>query len=101
MAFALDGIRVLDLSRRASGAWCTRLLADFGAEVVMLEPPGGHPLRAIGSFSAARSSIPAAYMLANKRSVVLPEPASAYLNILQIGYIILYRHRELWDSLRF
>ena len=76
MADALDGIRVLDLSNRASGAWCTRLLADFGADVVLVEPPEGHALRRIGPFADDHSSIPAAYLLANKRSLVLEEAAS-------------------------
>jgi alpha-methylacyl-CoA racemase len=33
---ALDGIRVLDLSRLAPGPYCSMLLADFGADVVMV-----------------------------------------------------------------
>lgn len=42
----LQGIRVVDLSDRLSGAFCARLLADFGAAVTLAEPPAGHPLRA-------------------------------------------------------
>jgi crotonobetainyl-CoA:carnitine CoA-transferase CaiB-like acyl-CoA transferase len=37
----LDGLRVLDLSRLLPGPYCSRILADFGAEVVKIEPPGG------------------------------------------------------------
>lgn len=40
MNAALDGIRVLDLSRILSGPYCTMVLADFGAEVVKVERPG-------------------------------------------------------------
>jgi crotonobetainyl-CoA:carnitine CoA-transferase CaiB-like acyl-CoA transferase len=43
---ALGGLRVVDLTTTVPGAQATQLLADFGAEVVLVEPPGGSPLRA-------------------------------------------------------
>ena len=43
----LDGVRVLDLSRLIAGNMLSLQLADFGAEVIKIEPPGkGDPLRA-------------------------------------------------------
>ncbi len=42
----LDGIRVLELGQLIAGPFCTRLFAEFGAEVIKIEPPGtGDPLR--------------------------------------------------------
>ncbi|WP_261568338.1 CaiB/BaiF CoA transferase family protein [Frankia gtarii] len=50
----LAGIRVLDLSRLQPGAFCTRLLADLGAEVLRVEQPGsGDLLRTIPGAHAA------------------------------------------------
>ena len=43
---SLDGVRVLDLSRLVAGNTLTQVLADFGAEVIKVEPPAGDTLRA-------------------------------------------------------
>jgi len=43
---ALDGVRVLDLSRLFAGNLLTQILCDFGAEVIKVEPPDGDTLRA-------------------------------------------------------
>jgi crotonobetainyl-CoA:carnitine CoA-transferase CaiB-like acyl-CoA transferase len=43
---ALDGVRVLDLSRLVAGNTVTQVLADFGAEVIKVEPRAGDTLRA-------------------------------------------------------
>ena len=51
MTAALQNIRVLDLSRYVAGAYCAKLLASFGAEVIKVEPPvKGDPARAVGPF---------------------------------------------------
>jgi crotonobetainyl-CoA:carnitine CoA-transferase CaiB-like acyl-CoA transferase len=51
----LAGYVVVDLSTGIAGAYCTKLLADGGATVVKVEPPGGDPLR---RWSASGAEIP-------------------------------------------
>ena len=48
-AGALDGVRVIELAG-ALGEWCGRLLADMGADVIKIEPPGGGATRLVGPF---------------------------------------------------
>ena len=80
----MSTLRVLDLSEGAA-EWCGRILADLGAEVIRIEPPGGSPGR--------RDQIGFALRNANKAGVVLDldEPAgrSALLDLAADADILL------------
>jgi formyl-CoA transferase len=69
-AGALNGLRVIDVTQVMAGPFCTMMLADFGADVVKIEPPGGDSTRAmpgaIGTDSPAFNAVNR-----GKRSVVL------------------------------
>ncbi|HKV02347.1 MAG TPA: CoA transferase, partial [Ktedonobacteraceae bacterium] len=67
----LHGIRVIDLTRVLSGPFCTMTLADLGAEVIKIEPPGGDDTRQWGPpFASGESTY---YLSTNrsKKSIVL------------------------------
>ncbi|MEZ4553299.1 MAG: CoA transferase [Dehalococcoidia bacterium] len=46
----LDDVRVVDLTHYAMGPFATRVLADYGADVIKIERPGGDPARRLGPF---------------------------------------------------
>lgn len=75
MTRALTGLRVLDLSEGIAGAYCTKLLADFGADVLKVEPSGGDSLRALGPFPGDVVDLDRggmfAHLAAGKRSMVV------------------------------
>ena len=67
---ALDGIRVIDLTRILAGPFCTMLLADMGADVVKIETAAGDPVRGQGEMVDGHSAYFEQFNR-NKRSVVL------------------------------
>ncbi len=71
----LAGLKVVEICTTIAGPACTRLLGDFGADVIKIEPPEGDPVRQMGRHATSASgqdvSLYAASLLRNKRSVVL------------------------------
>ena len=80
MTGALSGLRVLEIARNVSGPYASRLLAEQGADIIKVEPPGGDPSRAYGPFpeddgNPEKSGL-FLHLNRNKRSIVL-DPSSA------------------------
>ena len=78
----LDGIRVLDLTSMISGPIAAMMLADQGADVIKIEPPGGDLVRSMGP---NRGGITSTFISANrsKRSLVLNLKTQAGKNVLR------------------
>ena len=71
----LQDIKVIDLTQNIAGPYCTKLLADYGADVIKVERPDGDPARRMGPFPGhephpERSGI-FLYLNPNKRGVTL------------------------------
>ena len=72
---ALSDLRVVDLSNDIAGAFCSKLFADFGADVIKVEPPSGDPTRSLGPFPDDDANPEAGGMFiflnTNKRAITL------------------------------
>src|SRR6185295_171670 len=69
-ARALEGLRVLDVTQVMAGPFCAMLLADLGADVIKVEPPGGDSTRQMpGAVGADSPSFNAVNR--GKRSIVI------------------------------
>jgi crotonobetainyl-CoA:carnitine CoA-transferase CaiB-like acyl-CoA transferase len=76
----LAGVRVIEFAHWMAGPLAGGLMADWGADVIKVEPPGGEPMRSLFSSLGARSDAPnGAFLAANrgKRSVELELKSSA------------------------
>jgi len=85
---ALAGVKVLDLTHYIAGPYCTKMLADYGAEVVKLEKPGsGDPTRSMAPFlhdepHPEKSGL-FLYLNTNKKSVTLNLKSATGVKLFQ------------------
>ncbi len=78
----LSGIRVIDLSRVLAGPYCGQLLADFGADVIKVEIPGGDDNRVWPPLGPDGQSVNFASVNRGKRSLVLDLKTEAARDVL-------------------
>lgn len=72
MTAALSDLRVVEMGQLLAGPFCGQLLADFGADVIKLEPPGqGDPMREWGREKADGRSLWWPVVARGKRSVTI------------------------------
>jgi succinyl-CoA--D-citramalate CoA-transferase len=76
----LTGYRVLELCTTIAGPVCARLFADFGADVIKVEPPAGDPVRKMGWLDGD-VELYGASLFRNKRAadIDLKTPEAGYL----------------------
>ena len=83
---ALAGVKVVDLTHHIAGPYATKLLADFGADVLKIERPAGDPGRRLPPFHNDEphheKSLPFLYLNTNKRSITLNLKTDAGRGIL-------------------
>ena len=84
---ALAGFRVVELGEGVAAPFCARLLADYGADVVKVEPPAGDAARRLGPFPGdaphPEKSGLFFFLNTNKRSIVLDPATSAGADALR------------------
>jgi formyl-CoA transferase len=94
MPGALEGLKVIDLSRVLGGPYCAQMLADHGADVIKIEPPQGDETRLWGPpFDSDGISAYYAGINRNKRTVALdlskPEGRAVLLKLLEGADVLI------------
>src|SRR5919106_6070831 len=97
MSGPLHGVRVLDLTTVVMGPYATQILADFGADVVKVEPPGGDVMRYAWPFRNPGMGTIYMGVNRNKRSIVLDlkkDPArEVCLSLAKTSDVLVYNIR--------
>lgn len=93
----LQGVRVIDLTSVLMGPYATQHLADLGAEVIKVEPPGGDTLRGVGPMRNPRMGHIFLHVNRNKRSVVLDlkkeDGLQAFYALARTADVVVYNIR--------
>jgi crotonobetainyl-CoA:carnitine CoA-transferase CaiB-like acyl-CoA transferase len=93
---ALSRVRVLDLSQARSGPTCARVLADFGADVIRIEPPPG-PDGSEGMVGADREGSDFHNLNRNKRSLTLnlksPQGRDLFMRLVRESDVVVENWR--------
>jgi crotonobetainyl-CoA:carnitine CoA-transferase CaiB-like acyl-CoA transferase len=71
MAQPLEGIKILELAQSLGSPYCTSMMADFGAEVISVEPRSGVRTRGMGTTFLKGESAPFFSLYRNKRGITL------------------------------
>ncbi len=83
MSAPLSDVRVCDLTQNLAGPYCSQILADLGATVIKIEPPGGDTARAWGPPFWGTGAALFLSVNRGKRSIVLDLKAEAGMDVLR------------------
>ncbi len=94
---ALEGVAVLEYGSMVSGPYCTKIMADLGADVIKIEPPQGDPARQMPPFPGdaphPEKSGLFFYLNCNKQGITLdpatPEGREIFLKLIRTADILV------------
>jgi len=98
MNLPLEGLKVLDLSHALAGPYCSTMLADYGADVIKIEPPGkGDIARAWGTALTGGDTDYFIGLHRNKKGIVLdlknPQGKETFLRMVERSDVVLENFR--------
>ena len=98
---ALEGVKIIELATLYSGPYCSKLLADLGADVIKVEPPEGDPARMEGPFPQEEvhpeKSALFLYLNTSKKGITLdlmnPADLVVFKKLLAWADVLIDNHR--------